>query len=77
MGRQRLKAPRATATATATHRTFRCELCGEPINPGLTDEQARQEYEALFGLPCDMATVAMVCGDCFRDMSDMPSPLPQ
>lgn len=46
---------------------YRCDRCGKTFGKGWTDEEAMDESRRLFG-PVPTEDLAVVCGDCFREI---------
>lgn len=46
--------------------TYRCAECGGIFEKGWTDDEALQEYEAIFSASEKATPAAVVCDDCYQ-----------
>lgn len=52
--------------------TYRCEVCGGPFKtyPAWTNDDAKAEYEQLYGAPWHPEDGGAICGLCFKRFDD-------
>ena len=53
---------------------YRCEKCGEVFTKGWTDEESKAEQEANGWGDMEKDDLAIVCDDCYHDMTNSYAP---